>query len=168
MSSTTDVAYNRDLAVASLKHFLSGWVNRTGYGTWHSARPTSTVIRYWDRGEFRYQDYVGYRMDGIHKLFDRSDRSQGMRSTIDPRAIRYQSAHGYRLYDAWEYLPDTIETRYARWYVMHVEQFFDVRKMDEDLVALLCRIDDENNKYGFIDDVLFGVLSDYLEERDII
>lgn len=168
MSSTTETAYNRELTIAALKHFLSGQPNRNQFGTWHSARPTSTVIRYWHKGEYLYRDYVGYRTDGIHQLFDRSDRSQGMQSTIDPRAVRYAHLNGYRAYDAWEYLPDTIETRFARWYVMHVETFYDVRKMDEDLVALLCRIDDENNKYGFIDDVLFGVLSDYLEERDII
>lgn len=165
---TTETTYNRDLAIATLKHMLSGLPNCNDYSSWQGYRPTSTVIRYWHKGEYLYRDYRGYWMDGIRKYFDRSDRSQGMQSTIDPIAVRYRSAHGYRQYDAWEYLPDTIETRYARWYVMHVEQFFDVRKMDEDLVALLCRIDDENNKYGFIDEVLFAVLSDYLEERDIL
>lgn len=165
---TAETTYNRDLAVASLKHFLSGWVNRNQFGTWHSARPTDTTIRYWDRGELRYRDYVGYRMDGIHKLFDRSDRSQGMQSTINVQGVRYAVINGYRLYDAWEYLPDTIETRYARWYVMHVETFFDVRKMDADLVAILCQIDDEFNSTGFADEATFCALCDYLEERDIL
>lgn len=168
MSSTTDVAYNRDLAVASLRHFLSGQPNRNYFGSWHSARPTDTVIRYWGRGEYLYRDYVGCQMDGIRRLFDRSDRSQGMQSTIDPIAVRYANLNGYRVYDAWKYLPDTIETRFARWYVMHVETFYDVRRMDPDLVAILCQIDDQQNATGFADEATFWALCDYLEERDIL
>jgi hypothetical protein len=58
-------------------------------------------------------------------------------------------------------LPDTIETRYAFWYVTYIDRFtpFDIRGVPDDLIALLVHARDTGETWA---------LEDYLTEAGIL
>ncbi len=51
-------------------------------------------------------------------------------------------------------LPDTVETRYARWYCMFIGSFFDVRSLHDTLIALLAHYRGNPDDYYAIQDYL--------------
>lgn len=159
MSST--MSYSPTVAIDALRSaMLHGRPTLTANGNARADRPEDTVIRY-ATGPNRYRDFGGTGSDAVHYRYWWNDPSYGMHpamASVPNRTYHYNT------------LPDTIETRYARWYVTYIDGsvVFDVRTMDADLVGILCMLDDIRNATGGIDEATFCALCDYLEERDIL
>jgi hypothetical protein len=95
-----------------------------------------------------------------HLNIDRSIRypvTAKVHIDVDPTFIFF-----YSFGDVVHYiLPDTIETRYAYWYVTYIDEIepFDIRDISDDLIALLVHTRDTGETWA---------LEDYLTEAGVL
>lgn len=115
------------------------------YYYWSTYGNEAAVIRYYGPTQDSYFDFTAYDDACHYRYWPAVD---GMHP--DSGGVGYT------------FLPDTVETRFAKWMVQTGDDFFDVREMSDDLLALLHGVEDHPE-----DDMRFWVLCDYLRDQGV-